>query len=165
MGLKYLIDTEAGRRAEYGRRKKYHAEKTIHPKLREEHEGEGWIHVKDLQSGAKMRKAKSHDELLENRVWCILYQLGYPVMNEGRKFEIEITKGEKPATKQVDVFAKDDETVIVLECKACEEMRDRDLRKDIAELASLQKPIETRSASTSVKTLSPRSFGLSRPGT
>jgi hypothetical protein len=62
MGLKYLIDTEAGRRAEYGRRKKYHGEKTIHPKLREEHEGEGWILVKDLQSGAKMRKAKSHDE-------------------------------------------------------------------------------------------------------
>ena len=86
-----------------------------------------------------MREAKSHDELLENRVWCILYQLGYSVMNEGRNFEIEITKGEKPATKQVDVFAKDDETVIVPECKACEEMRDRDLRKDIAELASLQK--------------------------
>ena len=71
MGLKDLIDTEAARRAEYGRRKRYYTEKTIHPKLREEHEGEGWIHVKDLQSGAKMRKAKSHDELLENRVWCI----------------------------------------------------------------------------------------------
>lgn len=141
MALKDLIDTDAVRRAEYGKRRKYHTEKTIHPKLREEHEGEGWIHVKDLQSGAKMRKAKSHDELLENRVWCILYQLGYPVMNSGRKFEIEITKGDKPVTKQVDVFAKDDETVIVLECKSCEEMQDRDLRKDISELASLQKPI------------------------
>jgi DNA sulfur modification protein DndB len=141
MGLKDLVDTEAARRAEYGRRKKYHSEKTVHPNLREEHEGEGWIHVKDLQSGAKMRKAKSHDELLENRVWCILYQLGYPVMNSGRRFEIEIAKGETPITKQVDVFAKDEETAIVLECKSCEEMQDRDLRKDIAELASLQKPI------------------------
>ena len=142
MGMKDLIDSDAARRAEYGRRKKYHTEKTIHPKLREEHEGEGWIHVKDLQSGAKMRKAKAHDELLENRVWCILYQLGYPVMNAGRKFEIEITKSDKqPVTKQVDVFAKDEETVIVVECKSCEEMQDRDLRKYISELASLQKPI------------------------
>jgi DNA sulfur modification protein DndB len=142
MILKDLIDTDGARRTEYGRRKKHYTEKTVHPKLREEHEGEGWIHVKDLQAGARMRKAKTHDELLENRVWCMLYQLGYPVLNAGRKFEIEIAKSDgKPVTKQVDVFAKDDETVIVLECKSCEETQERDLRKDIAELASLQKPI------------------------
>jgi DNA sulfur modification protein DndB len=142
MDLNDLIDTEAQRRAEYGKRKKHYTEKTVHLNLRQEHEAEGWIHVIDLQSGAKMRKAKTHDELLENRVWCILYQLGYPMLNAGRKFQIEIAKSDgKPVTKQVDVFAKDDETVIVLECKSCEEMQERDLRKDIGELASLQKPI------------------------
>ena len=90
-----------------------------------------------------MRKAKTHDERLENRVWCVLYQLGYPVLNSGRKFEIQIAKSNDGTVvnKQVDVFAKDDETVIVLECKSCEEMQDRDLRKDILELASLQKPM------------------------
>ncbi len=31
------VDTDAARRTEYGRRKKYHTEKTVHPKLREEH--------------------------------------------------------------------------------------------------------------------------------
>ena len=142
MSLVDLIDNEAARRVEYARRKKYHTEKTVHPKLREEHEGEGWIHVADLKTGAKMRKAKTHDELLENRVWCILYHLGYPVLNPGRCFEIEITKSASQlVTKQIDVFAKDEETVVFIECKSCEETQDRDLRKDISEFVSLQKPI------------------------
>jgi DGQHR domain-containing protein len=94
------------------------------------------------QSGAKMRKAKSHDEVLENRIWCILYQLGYPVLNVGRKFSIQIANQDgKIVTKQVDVFAKDDETVIVVECKSCEEIQTRDLRKDISEFATLRKPV------------------------
>jgi len=89
-----------------------------------------------------MRKAKSHDEVLENRIWCILYQLGYPILNVGRKFSIEIANQDgKTVTKQVDVFAKDDETVIVVECKSCEEMQPRDLRKDISEFAALRKPV------------------------
>ena len=130
------------RRAEFGRRKKFYVEKTINPKLIEEYEKEGWIHVTDLKSGAKMKKAKSHDEVLENRIWCILYQLGYPLLNAGRKFSIEIAnRNDKIVTKQVDVFAKDDETVVVAECKSCGEMQPRDLRKDILEFASLQKPI------------------------
>ncbi len=86
MALENLTETEASRRAEYARRKKFYDEKTINPKLREEHEKEGWIHVVDLKSGAKMRRAKSHDEVLENRIWCILYQLGYPMLSIGRKF-------------------------------------------------------------------------------
>jgi DNA sulfur modification protein DndB len=130
------------RRAEYSRRRKFYDEKTINSKLRQEHEKEGWIHVADLKFGAKVKKAKSHDEVLENRIWCILYQLGYPVLNVGRKFSIEIANQDgQTVTKQVDVFAKDDETVIVVECKSCDEMQTRDLRKDISEFAALRKPI------------------------
>ena len=142
MTLDSLTDSEPARRTEYGRRNKYHAEATVHPKLRSEHEGNGWIHVRDLKTGARMRKAKSHDEILENRMWCVLYQLGYPVLNVGRKFKIPIaTQDGRTVTKQVDVFAKDDETVIVVECKSCEEMEERDLRKDISEFAGLRKPL------------------------
>lgn len=88
MALENLTESEAMRRTEYVRRRKFYDEKTINPKLREEQEREGWIYVADLKSGAKMKKAKSHDEVLENRIWCILYQLGYPVLNIGRKFSI-----------------------------------------------------------------------------
>jgi hypothetical protein len=39
------------RRAEYGCRKKFYVETTINPKLREDHEKDGWIHVTDINSG------------------------------------------------------------------------------------------------------------------
>jgi hypothetical protein len=143
MALENLTENDALRRAEYTRRRKFYDEKTINSKLREEQEKGGWVYVADLKSGAiKLKKAKSHDEVLENRIWCILYQLGYPVLNVGRKFSIEIANHDgKIVTKQVDVFAKDDETVIVVECKSCEEMQTRDLRKDISEFAALRKPV------------------------
>jgi hypothetical protein len=87
------------------------------------HEAEGWIYIKDLKTGVKMRKSRTHDKLLENRVWCMLYQLGYPVLNSGRRFDIRIAGSDgKPVTKQIDVFAKDDETVIIFECKSGEEI-------------------------------------------
>jgi DGQHR domain-containing protein len=142
MALENLTEGEPSRRAEYARRKRFFEEKTIHPKLREEHEKEGWIYVEDLKSGAKMKRAKSHGEVLENRIWCILYQLGYPVLSIGRKFNIEIADQDGTrVTKQVDVFAKDDETVVLVECKSCAEAQSRDLRKDISEFAALRKPI------------------------
>ncbi len=140
--VEHLLQGAAARRAEYARRRKYNYEKTINPKLREEYEADGWIHIEELKSGSKMRKAKSHDEILENRIWCILYQLGYPLLNEGRRFEIPIAKKNgTTVTKQIDVFAKDDETVVVIECKSCDAMSERSLRKDISEFVGVRKEI------------------------
>jgi hypothetical protein len=51
LSLEDLTETEAIRRAEYGCRKKFYVETTINPKLREDHEKDGWIHVTDINSG------------------------------------------------------------------------------------------------------------------
>lgn len=65
-----------------------------------------------------------------------------PKINSGRKFTILIDrKGAEPLRKQVDVFGKDDETVIVAECKASGSFSRRSLQKDIEEFANLKKPI------------------------
>lgn len=45
MPLENLTETDASRRGEYGRRKKFYDEETINPKLREEHEKDGWIYI------------------------------------------------------------------------------------------------------------------------
>ena len=47
-------------------------------------------------------------------------------------------KGAAPLRKQIDIFAKDDETVIVAECKASEKVVKRSLQKDIEEFANLK---------------------------
>jgi len=108
----------------------------------EEYVQQGWEPDKKLKTKIRVKRFKPHDERLENRLWILLYQLGYPELNEGRNFQIEIRrKHAKPLQKQIDVFAKDDETVIVAECKSSKKLGRRSLQKDVEEFANLKGPI------------------------
>ncbi|HVR91101.1 MAG TPA: DGQHR domain-containing protein [Novosphingobium sp.] len=71
----------------------------------------------------------------------MLHRFGYPELNAGRTFKIVVGKGVDAIEKQIDVFAKDDETVVIAECKACEMPTKRSLLKDLNELNGLKKPI------------------------
>lgn len=105
-------------------------------------EADGWQVDRKLKRSIRVKRPKGIDERLENRFWMLLARLGYPEINSGRKFKIVIErKGAEPLDKQVDVFAKDDETVIVAECKACESYSRRSLQKDIEEFANLKSPM------------------------
>ena len=74
----------------------------------------------------------------------LLFKLGYPELSDGRSFTILIDrKGAEPLRKQVDVFGKDDETVVVAECKASAKLTRRTLQKDIEEFANLKGPISS----------------------
>jgi DGQHR domain-containing protein len=65
--------------------------------------------------------------------------MGYPVLN-GPRFRIHYKRNDSTiGAKQIDVFAKDDETAIVVECKARESRGRRPLQKDIHETENLQK--------------------------
>jgi DNA sulfur modification protein DndB len=61
-----------------------------------------------------MARPKPPDEQLEDEVWCILAQMVFSEMSKGRRFQRAVEDG-LPA-RQVDVFAKDDETVVIVEC-------------------------------------------------
>lgn len=107
-----------------------------------EYEADGWQLDRALKRLTKMRREKSIDERLENRFWMLLFRLGYPEMNEGRQFNVLIErKGAEPLRKQIDIFAKDDETVVVAECKASDKLTRRSLQKDVEEFANLKGPI------------------------
>lgn len=136
-----LASTDGTRRAEYSKRRKSYTEQSFPYALQEEREAEGWVTARENAKSVRMRIPKSIDEVLENRFWNVLYNLGYKDLNVGRTFKIHIP--ESGLHKQIDVFAKDDETVIVAECKASEILTKRSLQKDIGEFASLQKAIAT----------------------
>jgi len=102
----------------------------------------GWEIDRELKSKTRLRRLWSHDERLENRVWYLFYLLGYPEISSGRNFQVVIKrKDANPYTKQIDVFAKDDETVVVAECKASARVSRRSLQKDIEEFGNLKGPI------------------------
>jgi DGQHR domain-containing protein len=137
-----MVSERSARAAEYKKRKARHALSLVKKDEVNELLAKGWSQVKELKTGVRLRKEKSVDELLENDFWSILYLFGYPNINSGRRFTIEITEhGGHKVTKQIDVFAYDDETVIVAECKACQVRTKRPLRKDLGEFEANKGPI------------------------
>lgn len=70
-----------------------------------------------------MHKDKKFDRQFEDDVWSIFYKLGFTVMNGPDNFIVQWGPGAKD-TQQIDVFAIDEETAIVVECKAAETLKD-----------------------------------------
>jgi len=105
---------------------------------------EGWEIDKELTRKTRLKRLKTIDERLENRLWILFFRLGYQELNEGRQFQVLIErKGADPIKKQIDVFAKDEETIIVAETKTCDRLKKRSLQKDIEEFANLKGPISS----------------------
>lgn len=137
-----LASTDAERTSEYRIRRTRYDQKTFRKDEAEYAASEGWEFVRENQSSVRYQQLKSHDEQLENELWCLLYRYGYPNLNIGRNFQIEITSNARTiVTKQIDVFGYDDETIVVAECKSCEKRARRSLQKDIGEFAANQRPI------------------------
>lgn len=143
--IKWLepILTDASKlRKEYGKRRQPFEHFSVAKDQTESYVSDGWEVDKELKIKTRLRRKRNFDEALENRVWQLFFLLGYPEISSGRNFKIRIErKGADPLSKQIDVLAKDDETVIVAECKACDAIRRRSLQKDIEEFSNLKGPI------------------------
>jgi DNA sulfur modification protein DndB len=136
-----LVTDFGEKRAEYARRSKPYDEITVEKALRVDREAEGWYLQRENKASLRMRRAKKHEEVLENRLWNILYRFGYAELNKGHCFRVVVGKGESAIEKQVDVFAKDDETVVIAECQSCKLPTKRSLLNDLNEFAGLMKPV------------------------
>ena len=99
-----------------------------------------WSISKKLKRQLRLGKAKNLDRQFEDRVWRLFYKMGYEDLNKGHDFTIQYKAADgSRREKQVDIFAKDSETVVVGECKCCDDYRPRALSKDIAEFVGLRK--------------------------
>ncbi len=78
---------------------------------------DGWQIYKELKTKTQLRKPKPLGELFEDKVWCTIAKMGFEEMSMDRRFEIPLTQsgGRK---KQIDVFVKDKNIAILIECKA-----------------------------------------------
>lgn len=101
---------------------------------------DGWRIVRKNAKSTRMAKPKPADEQLEDEVWSILAQMGFKEMSKGRKFTIAVEDGLEP--RQIDVFAKDDETVIIVECT----QRDTPGKKNMSNLIEKIKAIRDSGA-------------------
>ncbi len=98
--------------------------KSVRNPLVEEEVAGGWEIHKHNNTTTRLSRPKSHDKLLEDRVWTLLYRMGFSfVSGEGGAFLL-LNKGEpKGPDNQIDVVAIDDEVAFAIECKSSEKPR------------------------------------------
>ena len=89
-------------------------------------EQDGWNVVKRNKYSVRMAKTKPDDRQLEDDVWSLLYKLGFKELNAGRNFTIKV--GSNAPARQIDVFAKDEETVFIVECTHAQESGSKSIR-------------------------------------
>jgi DGQHR domain-containing protein len=77
-------------------------------------EADGWRVHRRNKTSVRMIKDKSVDRQLEDDVWTLLARMGFKELNADRQFKIQMS--DRAPARQLDVFAKDDETVFVVEC-------------------------------------------------
>ncbi|MBP2659947.1 MAG: uncharacterized protein H6Q69_2979 [Firmicutes bacterium] len=141
IALNPILKEKSEKIAEYNKRRDDCNHKSIHPADEDKFLQEGWQLHKKLKTRVQVKKLKSHDRLLEDKTWCLFHRMGYQELN-GEQFKIKYERIDgTTGTKQIDVFAKDSETVIVAECKSRETRGKRTLQKDIHETDALQKSI------------------------
>lgn len=97
------------------RRKEYH-EISVQNHEVQTYEMEGWQVVRVGKGKTRIRKPKKQDALFEDKIWMIFYNLGFSYLNKDRNCKLKFNS----LTKQIDVIARDESNIFIVECKSSE---------------------------------------------
>ena len=111
----------------------YRTAKSSH---KDELEKDGWeIVPTKLKKSIRMRKPKPHHQAFEDRVWALLADMKFQYLNESNRFQLRYTP---ELSKKVDIFAAEEEAVLIVECKSTDAERRVSYQKDINELIGIK---------------------------
>jgi DNA sulfur modification protein DndB len=102
---------------------------------------EGWLVKAELKTTTKIFIPKPDDIGFEDKVWTLFALLGFKLMNKDRQFHIPYDKKNSNLTQQIDVFAKDDETVLLVECRSSSRDKVGDFKKELEAMKSKKQGI------------------------
>lgn len=124
-------------------RKRPHIEKTLHASTKELLEEkvelekrDGWEVLRPNPKSYRMKKDKPASEQLEDFVWVTLARMGFDELSDGRQFCIDA--GDGPNPRQIDVFAKDAESVVLVECTTSERPSKKNMTPLIEKITSIR---------------------------
>lgn len=80
-------------------RKQEYYYKSLNKNLVEGYLKENWEIDKEFKYKTRMKKIKAFDEIFENDVWMLFYNLGFKMMNKDRSFSIPYNKEENLLSK------------------------------------------------------------------
>ena len=115
-------------------RKKMFYEKTIQKEEREQALSQGYEVIKENKKTLRVIQQKSAGDIFEDEVWTLFADMEFLYLNDERHcFKLPGMTSE--SKKQIDVFAIDEDVVVIAECKAAEkESTKKDFRGDICEI-------------------------------
>ena len=115
--------------------------KSVRPALVEEETTKGWEVFKRRKSSVRLRRPKSHDKRLEDRVWTLMYRMGFKYLTGQGGAHLTLGSGGPPSSpdNQIDVVAIDDEVAFAVECKSSNTRRRFvDFARDLGKHGSLR---------------------------
>ena len=121
------------------KRKKNYVEKTIQQELKNKFFDDGWELVRDNSTTSRVKKIKKHNVLFEDKVWSVLASMGFEIMNADANLKLPFTKDSSIPGRQIDVFAADEETILIIECKSSEEMQKKSLQTIINDFETVKR--------------------------
>ena len=102
-------------------------------------EAEGWRVVKRNAKSLRLGRDKPVDRQLEDDVWTLLHRMGFKELNADRNFTIQV--GDNTPKRQLDVFAKDDETVFIVECTHSRESGSKSVKTLLDKIGAIREEV------------------------
>lgn len=113
------------------RKSPYSEEKAVKHKFVEQYLDDGWKKVgKKNKLTQRMGLPESPDNQFEDRLWCLFANMGYTRLNITREWKLPFGRGPEE-TKQIDVFAVNDETIVFVECKYSDTRKNTSLKTEL----------------------------------
>ena len=82
----------------------------------------GYDVAKKLKTKLVIQKKKEHQHYFEDKIWCLMYSLGFRILNYDETFRLRYGDN-KSDLQQIDVIAINEEVAIIIECKSSEKSR------------------------------------------
>jgi DNA sulfur modification protein DndB len=122
------------------RRAKEDDYKSVRHPLVEEEIANGWAVHRKNKASTRLRRPKSHDRRFEDRVWTLLYRMGFKFLSgQGGAFLLMNPNEPKGPDNQIDVVAIDNEAAFAIECKSSTSRRKfSDFSGDLAKHVALR---------------------------
>lgn len=120
------------------RRSQTHIFQKFEPELQVKRMSEGWELDRVLSTQVKMKKAKSLDEQFEDEIWLLFASMGFEYMNKDRHLDFPYSATKPNLTKQIDVFAVDEETILFIECKCAQAWKKGNFKDDIEAIKGIR---------------------------
>lgn len=121
-------------------RKNTYYEKKDYTSAKDDLFEDGWEAISQYTNPkhTKYRKEKPYDEQFEDSVWTMFKKMGFTHLNKDRSFKMSYDFHNPALTQQIDIFAVEEETIFIVECKTVEKTKEVQFKKELEALKGMK---------------------------